>query len=224
MDDPVEVWSCPLDVPEASWRALTDGLPADERAEAGQRRDELDRRRFLAARGWRRRVLAAQLGCEPADVPIVVDDRGKPQVHSGHADGGRLRFSASRSGELCLIACSWAMEVGVDIEAVDPRTDVSRFAARFLTASEQRSLAALPEQERRQALFECWARKEAYLKGTGEGLDVPTASIEVWAGDRRPLTIGGWRVHSLSVEPGFAAAVAGSSPADWTPSGPRQQD
>ena len=129
MDDPVEVWSCPLDVPEASWRALTGGLPADERAEAGQRRDELDRRRFLAARGWRRRVLATQLNCEPADVPILIDDRGKPHVHPGHAEGGRLRFSASRSAERCLIACSWGMEVGVDIEAVDPSTDVSRFAA-----------------------------------------------------------------------------------------------
>ncbi len=222
MDAPIEVWSCPLDVRDDVWRALTDGLAAAELQEGARRRDELDRRRFLAARGWRRGVLAAQLGCHPTEVPIVVDDRGKPHLRDGGP--GRLRFSASRSGGVCLVACSQSMEVGVDIEVIDPRTEVGRFARRFFTPGEQRALEGLAEADRRPALFACWARKEAYLKGTGEGLDVPTSRIEVWAGDDRPASVAGWRVHSLAAGPGYAAAVAGSDGGDWTPSGPRQPD
>jgi non-ribosomal peptide synthetase component F len=42
------------------------------------------------------------------------------------------------------VACSWTMEVGVDVEAIGPLTDVEGFAARFLSASEQRALATRP--------------------------------------------------------------------------------
>jgi 4'-phosphopantetheinyl transferase len=215
MDAPIDVWSCPLDVPDDVWRALTDGLAAGELEEGAQRRDELDRRRFLAARGWRRRVLAAQLGCHPTEVPLVVDGRGKP--HLGKGGAGRLRVSAARSGAVCRVGGRWPIEVGVDVEAIDPPTEV-------FTPGEQRALEALAEADRRPALFACWARKEAYLKGTGEGLDVSTSTIEVWTGDDRPVTVAGWRVHSLAVGPGYAAAVAGSDPDDWLASGPRQPD
>jgi 4'-phosphopantetheinyl transferase len=217
----VSVWSCPLDLPDRAWRRLSAVLPPAECREAEQRPDPLDRRRFTAARAWRRRVLADELGCDPAAVPITIDPGGKPRLTGGPS--AELRFSASRSAGLALVACSWEMEVGVDIEAVDPGTDVERFAARFFTAAEQRVLADLPGERRCAALFQCWARKEAYLKGTGEGLAVPTSTIEVWQGDDRPVTVGGWRIHSLTVPPGFAAALAGFNAKDWLPSGPRQR-
>jgi 4'-phosphopantetheinyl transferase len=218
MDGAVGVWWCPLDVDEACWRALTDVLAEEEREEGEQRREATDRRRFLAARGWRRHLLARELQAAPGELRISTRPGGKPFL----ADS-RLAFSAARSGELCMIVCSWEMEVGADLEAIDPRTDVARFARRFFTAAEQQALAALPVDERRGALFECWTRKEAYLKGTGEGLDVPTDSIEVWAGDGRPVAVGGWRVHRVTVAPGFAAAVAGADAGAWVPSVSRQE-
>lgn len=220
-DAPVVVWSCPLDLPEPAWRELTASLPAAECREAEQRRDARDRRRFLAARGWRRRLLGGQLGCEAREVPIVVDERGKPGLAGSEL--ASLRFSAARSAGLALVACSRRMDVGVDVEALDPATDVERFAARFLSGAERRALAAHRAVERRPALFQCWARKEAYLKGTGDGLSVSLATVEVWAGDQRPVTVDGWSVHSLAVDAGFAAAVAGSEPAAWVPSGPHEQ-
>jgi 4'-phosphopantetheinyl transferase len=116
------------------------------------------------------------------------------------------------------------MEVGVDVEAVDPATDVERFAARFLTAIERVALTQRPAAQRREALFACWTRKEAYLKATGEGLSVSPATIEVWAGDGRPVTWAGWSVHSLAAGPGFAAAVAGAHAHGWAPSGPHKRD
>ncbi len=222
MDVPVVVWSCPLDLSEPAWLELVACLAATDRRDAEQRTDPLDRRRLLAARAWRRRLLARELGCDPREVPIVVDGRGKPRV-AGSADVG-LRFSASRSRDLTLVALSRRIEVGVDLEAVDPATDVDRFAARFLTEIEQRALARHPAEQRRNALFACWTRKEAYLKATGEGLSVSLATVEVWTGDDRPVTWAGWSVHSLAAGPGFAAAVAGAEARGWTPSGPYKRD
>jgi 4'-phosphopantetheinyl transferase len=212
------VWSCPLDLPEPARLGLLDCLPAAER-HGGQRPGQsLDRHRLLTARAWRRCLLAAELGCEARDVPIAVDSRGKPRLTGART--GELHFSASRSRDRALVAMSRRMEVGVDLEALDPDIGVERFAARFLAASEQEALRRRPREQRPDALFACWTRKEAYLKGTGEGLSVPTATVEVWAGDDRPVVVSGWSVHSLSVGPGFAAAVAGSEPSGWTPSGP----
>jgi 4'-phosphopantetheinyl transferase len=160
----------------------------------------------------------AELGCDPDAVPIVVDRGGKPRL-TGARDS-ELHFSASRSRDWALVALSRRMEVGVDVEAIDVDIGVERFAARFLSVSEQDALGQLPRAQRRDALFTCWTRKEAYLKGTGVGLSVPPATVEVWAGDDRPVIVTGWSVHSLAVGPGFAAAVAGAEPRGWGPSGP----
>jgi 4'-phosphopantetheinyl transferase len=220
IDVPVLVWSCPLDLPETARLRLLACLPAAERDGAKLPTHPLDRRRLLTARAWRRHLLAAELGCDPRDVPIIVDGRGKPRV-AGARDG-ELRFNASRSRDWTLVVLSRRMEVGVDLEAVDPAIAVERFAARFLAAGEQDALAQRPLEERRDALFDCWTRKEAYLKGTGTGLSVPPATVSVWAGDDRPVTVADWSVHSLAVATGFAAAVAGSEPHGWTPSGPHK--
>jgi 4'-phosphopantetheinyl transferase len=219
---PVVVWSCPLDLSEPAWLELVACLAPAERRDAAQRTDALDRRRLLAARGWRRHLLAGELGSDPRELPIVVDGRGKPRLAGSPED--ELRFSASRSRNLTLVALSRRMEVGVDVEVVDPATDVERFAARFLSEIEQRALAARRPEQRRDAVFACWTRKEAYLKATGTGLSVPPATIEVWAGDDRPVARGGWSVHSLAAGPGFAAAVAGAEAHGWHPSGPHKPD
>jgi 4'-phosphopantetheinyl transferase len=219
MDVAVMVWSCPLDLPESTLLELAACLPKHERREAERRRDPLERRRWLTARAWRRQLLAAHLGSDACALTIVADERGKPRLDG---DDAGLRFSTSRSEDLALVACSLHMEVGVDIEAISPRTDVEGFAARFLSASEQRALATRAAGQRRTALFDCWTRKEAYLKATGTGLSVAPATVEVWAGDDRPVIVSGWAVHSLVVAPGFTAAVSGSGRPDWTPSGPHK--
>ena len=110
----------------------------------------------------------------------------------------------------------------MDVEAVDAATGVERFAERFLSGVEQRALARRPSERRRDALFACWTRKEAYLKGKGEGLSVSPATVEVWAGDDRPVTPAGWSVHALAAGPGFAGAVAGAEMRGWIPSGPHK--
>jgi 4'-phosphopantetheinyl transferase len=135
-----------------------------------------------------------------------------------HSD---LRFSAARSVSTALYATSWRMDVGVDVEAIRATADIDGIAAKFFSRAEQRALAALPPAQRLAASFQCWTRKEAYVKGIGAGLTFPLQTVEVWAGDRQPVTVSGWSVHQVDVPPGFAAAVAGEGIGEWVPKVPQ---
>jgi 4'-phosphopantetheinyl transferase len=122
---------------------------------------------------------------------------------------------------VALYATSWRMEVGVDVEAIRASTDIHGMAARFMSPAEQRALASLPTVRRRQAFFQCWARKEAYLKGIGTGLNSPLHNLDIWDATDRPATVSGWSVHQVDLGPGFAAAVAGANVSGWAPPVPR---
>lgn len=207
----VSLWLARLDVSASTLHVLEGCLSSEERARAQTLRRPRDRRRFLAARGWQRQLLAGQLGCDPGEIRFVRGDSGKPRLA-----GSDLRFNAARSGRLALYATSPTMEVGVDIEAIQPTADVDRIAARFFSPAEQDALAALPPGQRVVAFFECWTRKEAYVKGIGTGLGVPVHTMDVWNAETRCATVAGWSVRQLEgVGPGFAAAVAGPDLSGW---------
>ena len=216
-DSPVSLWWASLGVSGSALRRLTACLSSDERQRADSFRRRLDRRRFIAARGWLRHLLASQLGCVAGDVPMVTGDRGKPRL----ACPG-LFFSASRTANIALFATSWRMDVGVDVEAIRTIADVDGIVARFMSPAEQRALASLPPARRLPAFFHCWTRKEAYVKGIGTGLGFSLPDFDVWDGGRRHATVSGWSIHQVDVSPGYAAAVAGAGRGGWVPQVPRR--
>jgi 4'-phosphopantetheinyl transferase len=135
---------------------------------------------------------------------MVTGDNGKPLL-----DSSELRFNASRSAGIALYATSWTIQLGVDIEAIRATVDVEGIATRFFSTNEQRALQSLPAAQRLTATFQCWTRKEAYVKGIGTGLTIPINTIEVGVDSDRQATVSDWTVHQVNVAAGFAAAVAG---------------
>jgi 4'-phosphopantetheinyl transferase len=208
---PLELYWARLDAP-----APRDAVTPAERERAARFRHPADRDRFLAARAWRRQLLAAELDCAPQDVPIVAEPGGKPRV-----EGSELCFSASRSAGSALFAVSWTGDVGVDVEAQRSDVDIEGIARRFFTASERRALEALPATARTAAAFGGWTRKEAYAKATGTGLTFTLADVEVGIGGAGPVTVAGWTIVDVDLGPGLPAAVAGAWPPGWTPPAPR---
>jgi len=204
------VRACRLDVPDRARLELAACLAPAELERAARLRSTLDRERFLVARAWRRHALAELLDRRADEVEFVADQNGKPRVA-----GSDLRFSASRSAGIAILAISRGVEVGVDVEAIRAIDDLDRLARRFMSVSERAALAARPATRRQAGWFDCWTRKEAYVKGSGAGLSLPLAGVEVWSGDERPVTVAGWRVLNIRVAPGFAAAVAGSTAGTW---------
>jgi 4'-phosphopantetheinyl transferase len=213
----VSLWWAPLDVPAAAWQGLAACLSAEEWRRADRFHRQIDRRRFVAARGWLRGLLSSQLHCAPGEVRIVTSDRGKPRLANSD-----LCFSAARSAGTALYATRSTMEVGVDVEAIRATADVEGIAARFFSQAEQRALASLPRGQRPEASFQCWTCKEAYGKCIGAGLSFPLRTVDTWVSGDQPTTVSGWSVHNVDVAPGFAAAVASEGLDEWVPSAPRK--
>jgi len=158
-----------------------------------------------------RAALARRLGRDTAEIRLERGPHGKP-VLAAPVDG--LHFSSSSSGDCCLIALTEVGPVGIDVERVAPRTRLERIAETRFAPEEAEAILSLDGEARLRAFYNCWTRKEAYLKATGAGLTVPLDRVVVSVDDERPaiLALEGddpadWRVASLEPRPGFVAAV-----------------
>ncbi len=85
-------------------------------------------------------------------------------------------------------------------------------------STEIRALRALAPGEQTQAFFNCWTRKEAYIKARGYGLSLALDSFDVSLCPDEKATLlrgcAGWSVESFEPAPGFQAAVVAPG-ADW---------
>jgi 4'-phosphopantetheinyl transferase len=69
--------------------------------------------------------------------------------------------------------------VGVDVEAMREIPDAVTIAQRYLTASEAAFVSGGAEKEQAERFLACWTRKEAVVKGVGEGLSMPLDRFSV---------------------------------------------
>lgn len=61
----------------------------------------------------------------------------------------------------------------MDVELVGEEFAGFDIAERFFAEPEVAALRALPPGERARAFFDCWTRREAFVKPRGEGLSHP---------------------------------------------------
>jgi 4'-phosphopantetheinyl transferase len=201
----VQLWIFPLHP------ASDDGtlLAPDETRRAAAFHFERDRDRYVAGRAMLRRVLGVCLGRDAASLRFHYGPSGKPSID------GDLSFNFSNADDLGALAIA-PFELGVDIERV--RVIKEDVAGRFFAADEVARLRALPAPRQTEAFFNCWTRKEAYVKAIGEGLMVPLDQFSVTLAPDEParfLRVGDdpdeadrWRLHHFVPAPGFAGAIA----------------
>jgi len=213
----VQVWRARLDVPAYRVRELAQLLSLDEARRAERLFFDVDRQRFIVARGLLRTILGRYLRAPPAELRFVYGPYGKPELTLEFADG-RLHFSVAHSHRLALYAVAYDRQVGIDLEYMRPRLVSKAVAEHFFSPVEVERLGALPEKEQREAFFCCWTRKEAYIKARGEGVSLPLDCFEVSPvpnenpvrlrthGD--PAEATRWCLRGLEPGAGYAAAVA----------------
>jgi 4'-phosphopantetheinyl transferase len=85
----------------------------------------------------------------------------------------------------------------VDIERWRAMRDEAAVVRRFFSRLEIEAYDALPPARRSEGFFNCWTRKEAYVKAVGRGLGLPLHSFDVTL-DRGP----GARLLRLSTHDG----------------------
>jgi 4'-phosphopantetheinyl transferase len=219
--DEVHVWRATLDQTPSQIQGFLRNLAADERERAARFHFERDREHFVVARGMLRAILGCYLNRAPEGVSFCYGPHGKPAL-AGESDGDAIRFSVSHSNGVAIYAVTRGREVGIDIERIRFDLAVAEIAERFFSRREVAMLRALPTEMQRQAFFRCWTLKEAYIKARGEGLslrldqfDVSLAPGEpavVLGTERDPSEASRWSLQELSLDAGYAAALAAEGP------------
>ena len=87
-------------------------------------------------------------------------------------------ISITHSGDRVGVALTRGLPVGLDVEGITDR-DLDGLASYALTAREHAAWRALDAADRAAGFFTYWARKEALLKATGQGLAGGLTSVEV---------------------------------------------
>ncbi len=223
---PILVCTAQLDLPQERLRALQATLSPDEARRAASIRIERVRRRFIAARGTLRAVVAREVGSSPGSLRFVAAPLGKPSLDFPRVDPP-MELNLSHSEDLLIVAVARGHAVGVDVEVIRPEVDVEGLAARFFSPGERDRLLALDPADRRGAFFTCWTRKEAYIKARGEGLAIALDRFDVAFGPGEPPALladradpgapGEWTLLDLPLFPNAAAAIAVRTGADVVP-------
>jgi 4'-phosphopantetheinyl transferase len=220
--DELHVWLASVELASERLDELERTLSADEIARAEKFYFQHDRRRFVGRRGILRAILANYLEMKPSGLRFVYNEFGKPGFEVSQ-ETGSLSFNLSHSGELVLIAVAIDRDVGVDIEFIDNSVPFEEVAKRVLSVNEIAALEALPESLRRAGFFNCWARKEAYVKALGMGLSMPLNSFDVSLVQGETATYvesasssdtSNWKIENLSIDSRYAAAVSAAG-GDW---------
>jgi 4'-phosphopantetheinyl transferase len=217
----VDVWQASLRPDDRQLPWMRSLLSAAETTRMAALRTSTLRRRFVASRTFLRSVLAACLDVAPQRVAFECGPAGKPRLVDTPAAGPRLEFNLAHAGDHALLAVAWGIEVGVDLEWINPRLDPDAVAAYSFTRQEIDELLRLEPAPRRRAFFTAWTRKEALVKGLGTGLSTPLAAFAVpvrpdepprveWT--RTPAPEGSWTLVDLASPAGYVACLAAHAP------------
>jgi len=213
----VDIWRARLDLPTDSLKRLEATLSADEIQRADRFHFQGGKDRFIAAHGCLRDILARYQHWEPEQLTFSTNDYGKPALTTVSSER-RMDFNLSHSEDLALVAVTWERKVGVDLERLRQGISAQVIAQRYFSKSEVAELLGLPSEHREIGFFNCWTRKEAYIKAQGLGLSLSLESFDVSLDPNEPAILRAtrpdpqeaarWILLSLQVDSSYASALA----------------
>lgn len=223
--DEIHLWNVRIAAGEDCLLELYASLSQDESKKANGFHFDRHRRSYIICRGLVRTILAGYLGLKPTEIQFQYGAEGKPFLQDRP-----VRFSVSHSADRVLYAFCRNHELGVDLEYVRDLPDLETLARHCFAPSEYAEFCNTAPAVRTRAFFRSWTRKEAYTKGTGQGLSLPPDSLHVPTQRELPanarIMLGpdpqpsDWSLRHLEPAPGYVGALAtplASAPLlEWT--------
>ncbi|MCL1471638.1 4'-phosphopantetheinyl transferase family protein [Argonema antarcticum] len=213
----IHIWCACIDLPSLRVQQLAQILSEDELKRAERFYFEQHRNRFIARRGILRTILSRYLDRSPNELEFNYGSRGKPAL-AETCGGDRLRFNLSDSHGFALYAVTCDRNLGIDIEKIRPIDDAEQIAKRFFSSQEYAVLRDLDRSQQQVAFYNCWTRKEAYVKAIGDGLSFPLDGFDVSLSPGEPAKLlsiksdtesaANWLLQDFIPVTGYVAALA----------------
>lgn len=165
--DELHLWRIPLNIPTQKIDLLKKALSADENIRADRLLDPAKRENFIASRGSLREILGQYLDLEPKKIQFEYGPKGKPFVKKNPLLD--LSFNLSHAANWAALAITDGLEVGIDIEYIDPLLDYEKLTSQFFSSHERDRLQHFSFRRRRRGFYRIWTAKEAKLKCSGLG-------------------------------------------------------
>jgi 4'-phosphopantetheinyl transferase len=220
-ENEAHVWRAELNQDAKVIANLSALLSQDEYQRAVRYHRPIDRDRFIAGAGILRKIISAYLALPPGQLRFTYNECGKPAV-SDNQNNRALNFNLSHSAELVLHAVTRRRGVGIDIEYIREDFATLEIAEKFFSKDEVAALKSLPVDQRTKGFFNCWSRKESFIKAKGVGVsypldrftvslapDEPPALLNVYSDEHEPAR---WQMYELKTGEDYAASLIVENP------------
>jgi len=222
----VHIWRAMLEVTSAVLGRIEKVLSRDEIARANRFFFVRDRQRFIVARGFLRAIIGLYLECPPTVLRFDYGEHGKPFLSDSDAKSD-MNFNLAHSAGLAIFGFTRKRAIGIDLEEIRHDIDADEIAKHFFSPNESHRLLSVPPIARTEAFFNCWTRKEAFIKAKGIGMSLPLDQFDVGFLPLEPARLletkwdqdecWRWSLRAIDVGRDYAAAVAVEG-SDWQPS------
>lgn len=183
--DEAHVWSVSKKGHEDRVHNYWDILDDLERERAMKFRFLKDRLCFIIARGSLRSLLASYTHTPPEEIEFLYGFNGKPYIDHP----SNIQFNVSHSGDTIVLGFVQKYDIGVDVEYTKRSIEVEKIARLFFSKEEVTSLLSLDCDYHTQAFYNCWTRKEAFIKALGSGLAFPLDQFVVSLDSTKTATL-----------------------------------
>ncbi len=173
-----------------------------------------DKNNFIVSHGILRLILSWYLNVKPTDIIFIFNKYGKPYLYNSK----NIKFNISHSKNKLLMGFSNGIHVGIDIEFMNVVFAKGDIAKNYFSPDEVKKLKTLSAKNIVEGFYNCWTRKEAFIKGVGMGLSIPLDSFDVELLPGRQPTIidvrfdesekGKWELFNLDIYENYRSALA----------------
>lgn len=173
LESQVDVWKAEisLQLEDIDW--LYERLSNEERKRSDKYYFIQDRHRYILGHAMLRIILGYYLSVPPEQLAFGSNKFGKPYLSMSYFENEKVNFNISHAGDIVAIAITRMGEVGIDVERIREFNNSDQFVKRIFAKSEISDFQSLKRSDKNEAFFNCWTRKEAFIKALGTGLSFP---------------------------------------------------
>lgn len=190
--DELHVWCVPLKLDQNQTEIAIERLNAHQHDRYERRTNQSQKESYLAGRYYLSELLSAYTHQDPSALELAYTRLNKPYLASNSFElDFNFTDSHGHAGNLGIYAFARNRDLGVDIEALNRRSNFAAIAKRKFTEKEQAWIKNADGSLQAQRFLSLWTRKEAYGKATGKGVNFRMNALNLVSPDQHELTFLG---------------------------------